>query len=273
MWCCRRFFEPVRDVSFIDNLDERLLIQDFINSCDKAKAWSSIRNNNIPFDTMCKIRLGLKYKHKDFFLMLQLMRHMATDWDEWVDKRKETQIKEQQNRDIIKEWSAKHKWNEKANNVLLLAYMENLLALADKLDAYPLVEKILFDLEISLARISLENMESYKNYISSVGNSDLFKESMEYKMEICKIVTEINLPITYKFTKERWVKNKEYVKSCEAMKKILGDLQKATITENMENLKKALEFGADSPIKTSEIYLEAEAMLDKLRLSTTEVAI
>lgn len=267
MFCfrCPRFFEPVRDVSFIDNINERLLIQDFINACDKAKAWPSIRRNNIAFKDLCAIKLSLKYEHKDFYLMLQIMGHMADweKWDEWVEKRKLTQVKENDNTIIIEEWSLKHRWNDKANNVLLLAYIENLLALADKLDAYLLVEKILFQLEISLARRAVDKMESYKDYISS-GNSD-FEQSMEYKLEIYKIITEIPLPITYKFTRERWNKNKEYIESCESMKKILGDLQTATIKENIADLRKALEFSIEFPsVRHTEIYTNAANMLKKL---------
>jgi len=273
MYClwsvCSRFYEPVRDVSFIDNIDERILIQDFINACDKAKAWASIRRNNVSSDLVNRIKLALEFKH-DFGLMIQLAGHMATDWEEWVEKRKLTQVKEKENRALIDNWSSKYKWNERANDVLLLAYMENLLALADKLDAYNLVEKILFQLEISLARTKVEHMKSYTNFLQHMDSLEKpveFEDTVEYKLEICKIVTEIPLPSTYKLTKERWNKNKEYIESCESMKKVLSDLQIATLKGNVDDLRKAIDFGINYPsVKSTDIYKNAEEMLEVLTL-------
>jgi len=262
---CSRFFEPVRDVSFINNMDERILIQDFINACDMACAWPSIRSGQVD-SLRSEIEYGLIYKH-DFDLMIQIMGHMATNWEDWVINRKAIQEKELSDATALANWVSKYKWNSNANNVLLLAYMENLLSLDDKLDAS--FEKVLFELEISLARKPLEEMESYKNYLCSVGNTELFEESMEYKLEICKIVTAIPLPSTYKFTKERWNKNKEYIDSCESMKKILGDLQTATLNKNADELRKAIDFGINYPsITSTDIFMDAEDMLEILSVKS-----
>ena len=275
--CCSRLFEPVRDVSFITNYSEKILIQDFINACDTAGAWAQIRSGKISNRTASEIEAELVYEH-DFDLMLQIMNHMATDWEEWVINRKLVQEKEESNRVAIAEWVSKYKWNTNANDVLLLAYMENLLTLAKKLEAEDLIEKILFQLEVSLARKAAEDMESYKNFLEHVkGDHALeeYKESMEYKLEICKIVTAIHLPSTYRLTKERWDKNKEYIESCETMKKILGDLQQATITKNVGDLRKALEFSESSPsLRNTAIYMEAEALASSvINADPTEVAI
>ena len=261
MICCFRFFEPVRDVSFINNLDERILIQDFINACDSAGAWSHIRRGKVSSILRIEIEEGLLYKH-DFDLMIQLMAHMATDWKAWVINRKLVQEKEESDAATVAKWASKYKWNSNANNVLLLAFMENLLTLADKLDNPHLTEKILFQLEVSLARKPIEDMEAYKNFLQHVEEDALeeFQKSMEYKMEICKIVTAIPLPSTYKFTRERWNKNKEYIESCESMKKILGDLQAGIISKNIDDLRKALDFSQPfSSIRNTEIYREAIA--------------
>lgn len=264
--CCKRFFEPVRDVSFIDNVDERILIQDFINACDTARAWPAIRSDSVEA-LRSKIEDALVYKH-DFDLMIQLMGHMATDWDAWVINRKAVQEKEKSDTAALDIWVSKYKWNSNANNVLLLAYMENLLALCNKIDCK--AEKILFQLEVSLARKPAEEMEAYKKFLECVEDNDAleaFQESMEYKLEICKIVTAIPLPSTYKLTKERWNKNKEYIESCEAIKKILSDLQAAIISNNADDLRKALVFSVNYPsLRNTDIYIEASKKLRLLSL-------
>lgn len=262
-WVCQRFFEPVRDVSFINNVDERILIQDFINACDTAAAWRQIRRGTVSEYLRSKIEDALVYKH-DFVLMIQLMGRMATDWDSWVANRKLVQEKEESDAAAVAKWSSKYKWNSNANDVLLLAYMENLLTLGSNLTNPQLTDKILFQLEISLARKETKDMEAYKNFLEHVDGDDVeaFQETMEYKMEICKLVTAIPLPKTYKFTKERWAKNKEYIESCESMKKVLGDLQEGIITQNNDILRKALQFSETYPLlHNTTLYIEAEAML------------
>jgi len=229
-------FEPRRDVSFITNLDERLIIQDFINACDKTSAWSSIRSGHISEDLISEIGEALEYKHADFNLMIQLMGHMATDWNDWIKNRKAVQEKEDSDAAVIERWTSKYKWNRNANNVLLLAYMENLLTLANTLydthtdtKANSTLEKILFELEISLARTKIEDIESYKYYMTSdeYATQKIFEESMEYKLEICKRVVKIPLPSTYIQCKERWAKNKDYIESCEIKKKVISEHQAA----------------------------------------------
>ena len=263
-WVCKRLFEPVRDVSFINNVDERILIQDFINACDSAGAWNQIRRGTVSEYIRTKIEDALVYKH-DFELMIQLMAHMATDWEEWVVKRKVVQEKEESDAAAVAQWVSKYKWNSNANDVLLLAYMENLLTLSASLHNSNLTEKILFQLEVSLARKKPEDMEAYKNFLEHVDGEDVleaYQESMEYKMEIYKIATAIRLPSTYKFSKERWNKNKEYIESCESMKKILGDLQEGIITKNLDILQKALQFSEKYPLlRNTSLYAEADAML------------
>jgi hypothetical protein len=141
--------------------------------------------------------------------------------------------------------------------------MENLLTLSATLENGK-AEKILFQLEIALARKDPQEMEAYKNFLQHVEEDALeaFQESIEYKMEICKIVTAINLPSTYKFTKERWNKNKEYIESCESIKKILGHLQSATLTKNLDELRKAIDFSEPfASVKATQIYREAQDIL------------
>jgi hypothetical protein len=260
--CCKRFFEPVRDVSFITNADERILIQDFINACNMARAWPSIRRGTVDQTLVSEIQDALTYKH-DFELMIQLMEHMATDWESWVINRKLVQEKEESEAASIDQWVSKYKWNSNANNVLLLAYMENLLTLSETFENGK-VDKILFQLEVALARKRPQEMNAYKNFLQHVEGDGLeaFKESIEYKMEICKIVTEIPLPTTYKFTKQRWDKNKKYIESCESIKKILADLQSATLTKNLDELIKAIDFSDNFPsVKDTQIYNQAVNML------------
>jgi hypothetical protein len=212
---------------------------------------------------------------------------MSANWPDWVSKRKATQESDVENRAVFDTWRGKHKWTENSNNVILLAYLENIYSLCADRGLTSIqrlqygVEKIIFDLEVSLARINLQDMVPYKNYleeIKSKGDDETkrqFQQSLEYKLEICKRLVEIHLPGSYQHCKRRWSENKRYIEACEEMRANLEKeyksqyqaVQHALETKDMCDLESALykPLVDMSRIRATEIYKKAFVLYESLR--------
>jgi hypothetical protein len=145
-------------------------------------------------------------------------------------------------KELCDTWREKHKWNKHSNSVLLLAYIENIYSLCAEHNLTSVqrlqygVEKIIFELEVSLARINLEDMIPYKNYLEEINSKSdeqtkaRFEQSIEYKLEICKHIVKIHLPGSYQHCKNRWSENKKYIETCEEMRKTLEKQYRGNIS-------------------------------------------
>lgn len=300
--CLTRFFkivasylpsftvEPTRDVSFISDEGERVILQDAIHAVNSVRgAWAALRAKSLSQTMIGNIRAAMKHSHDNdtFNLILQLLVHMSSNWNEWMENRKRNQECDVENKGFFDTWRGKHKWNENSNNVLLLAYLENIYSLCAERGLTSIqrlqygVEKVIFDLEVSLARINLEDMVPYKNYleeIKSKGDAETkkqFQQSLEYKLEICKRLVEIHLPGSYQHCRKRWSENKRYIEACEEMRKSLEKEYKsqydavvlALETKDMCDLEKALykPLVDMSRIRDTEIYKKAFILYESLR--------
>ena len=277
-------------MSFISDEGERIILEDAIQAVNSVRgAWPALRSKSLSKTMMENIRTAMSHSHDNetFGLILQLLVHMSSNWNDWVDKRKKTQEGDLENKTLFETWRGKHKWTENSNNVLLLAYLENIYSLCADRGLTSIqrlqygVEKIIFDLEVSLARINLEDMIPYKNYleeIKSVGDDETkkqFQQSLEYKLEICKRLVEIHLPGSYQHCKKRWSENKRYIEACEEMRKGLErefksqyeTLEIALETKDMRDLEKALykPLVDMSRIRQTEIYQTAFMLYESLR--------
>jgi len=282
--------EQTRDVSFISDEGERVILQDAIQAVNSVSgAWAALRAKSLSQTMMGNIRGAMKHVHDNetFSLILQLLVHMSSNWTQWVENRKRNQNSDLENKNFFDMWRGKHKWTENSNNVLLLAYLENIYSLCADRGLTNIqrlqygVEKVIFDLEVSLARINLEDMEAYKNYleeIKSKGNDETkkqFQQSLEYKLEICKRLVEINLPGSYQHCKKRWSENNRYIEVCEEMRKGLEKeynsqyeaVQRALKTKDMCDLENALykPLVDMSRIRETEIYEKAFILYNSLR--------
>jgi len=282
--------EPKRDVSFITDEGERVILEDAINAVNSVSgAWAALRSKSLSQKMLGNIRKEMKHVHDNdtFGLILQLLVHMSSNWTEWVENRKRNQNSDVENRGFFDTWRGKHKWSENSNNVLLLAYLENIYSLCAERGLTSIqrlqygVEKIIFDLEVSLARINLEDMVPYKNYleeIKSAGNDETrkqFQQSLEYKLEICKRLVEIHLPGSYQHCKKRWSENKRYIEACEEMRANLEKeykIQHAAVvlaleTKDMCDLENALykPLVDMTRIRGTEIYKKAFMLYESLR--------
>jgi len=282
--------EPKRDVSFITDEGERIILEDAIQAVDSVSgAWSALRSKSLSQKMLSKIRGAMKHVHDNdtFNLILQLLVHMSSNWKEWMENRKRNQECDLENKGLFDTWRGKHKWTENSNNVLLLAYLENIYSLCADRGLTSIqrlqygVEKIIFDLEVSLARITLEDMVPYKNYleeIKSAGNDETrkqFQQSLEYKLEICKRLVEIHLPTSYQHCKKRWSENRRYIEACEEMRATLEKEYKsqyeavelALETKEMCDLENALykPLVDMSRIRATDIYKKAVVLYETLR--------
>ena len=281
--------EPKRDVSFITDEGERVILEDAIQAVDSVSgAWAALRSKSLSQTMLGKIRGAMKHVHDNetFGLILQLLVHMSSNWNEWMENRKRNQLSDVENRGVFDTWRGKHKWTENSNNVLLLAYLENIYSLCADRGLTSIqrlqygVEKIIFDLEVSLARINLEDMVPYKNYleeIRSTGNDETrkqFQQSLEYKLEICKRLVEIHLPGSYQHCKKRWSENKRYIEACEEMRATLEKefksqyeaVELALETKDMCDLENALyrPLVDMSRIRSTDIYKKAVVLHESL---------
>ena len=282
--------EPKRDVSFITDEGERVILEDAIQAVNSVSgAWAALRSKSLSQAMMGNIRGAMKHVHDNetFGLILQLLVHMSANWKEWMENRKRNQDCDVENRGFFDAWRGKHKWTENSNNVLLLAYLENIYSLCADRGLTSIqrlqygVEKIIFDLEVSLARINLEDMVPYKNYleeIKSTGDDETrkqFQQSLEYKLEICKRLVEIHLPGSYQHCRKRWSENKRYIEACEEMRSALEKeyksqyeaIELALETKDLCDLEKALykPLVDMSRIRNTEIYKKAFILYETLR--------
>lgn len=282
--------EPTRDVSFIKDDGERTILQDMIKAVDSVGAWSALRSKSLSQAILAKIRSSMTHKHDDetFGLLLQLLVHMASNWKDWVEKRRMNQDFDTVNKGIFDTWKAKHIWTENSNNVLLLAYLENIYALTVERGLTAIqrlqygVEKTIFELEVALARIDLEDMVPYKNYLDEIGlakgteeTKKTFQQSLEYKLEICKRLDKIHLPINYQHCKKRWAENKRYIEACEEMRAAMEKeykaqheaLELALETKDICDVEKALykPLVDMSRIRATELYKKVAALYEEIR--------
>jgi len=282
--------EPTRDVSFITDDGERTILQDMIQAVDSVGAWSALRSKSLSQATLTKIRSSMNHAHNDetFNLLLQLLVHMASNWNDWVEKRRMNQESDKEYKEVFETWKAKHKWTENSNNVLLLAYLENIYALTVDRGLTSIqrlqygVEKIIFELEVALARIDLEDMVPYKNYLDEIGlakgteeTKKTFQQSLEYKLEICKRLDGIHLPMNYQHCKKRWAENKRYIQACEEMRTAMEKeykaqheaLELALETKDICDVEKALykPLVDMSRIRATELYKKVATLYEELR--------
>ena len=290
---CRRDQEPERDVSFIQNEAERVLIQDAIDAVTSVSgAWASLRTREIKAELANLIRSKMKNKHTDesFLIMMQLLTHISINWDEWVLKRSITQDKDVEIKAYLENWKKTYKWTANSNNTILLALIENLYKYVDAngiLHAQRVfhgIDAMIFDLEVAIARISVKELNSFKNFLEEYsidGEENIeaavgqFKESMEFKLEVCKRVVEVDVPVGYQFCRNRWLENSRYIDSCKIMRKSLEDsykyqveeLEQAIMLGTIDALEKALykPFVDMSLVRKNPVYMDAFKLYEKLK--------
>jgi len=186
-------------VSFILDQRERLVIQDAINAADSLGIWDDLRTNlsNKLADEL-RSEMVIKHTNHEFATILQLLNHLASNWDTWVLKRSKTQDNELYGRHIIAKWKETHKYTSNTNTAFLLAYLENLLTLIKDWGHLQRLESgaldAVFDLEVALSRIPKADADA------------------EYKAAVFKAVAAIDLPRGYEECALRRRHNAEYIK-------------------------------------------------------------
>jgi hypothetical protein len=143
---------------------------------------------------------------------------------------------------------------------------------------------MIFDLEVAISRISVKELASFKNFLeeySIAGEENVeaaveqFKDSMEFKLEVCKRFVDIDIPIGYQFCRNRRLENSRYIESCNIMRKSLEDsykhqveeLEQAMMLRTIDALEKALykPFVDMSLVRKNPMYMSAFNLYQELK--------
>ena len=230
MFCCfarlKKFFrkEPVRDVSFIVNTKERKILTDAINAVNSIDGWDLLRKGETT-SAIASIDMTL-HNEDSLHSTVALLKHIADNWDGWVEKRSIRQDIDERNKRSIQMWIQSHQYTANTNNFILFSYLENLLrfvedwSLVDKQGAG--VNDLVYAIESVIAKI----------------DGDL---SDEQKVEVYKKVTTINIPSDYELTKALMDKHVEFIKAYDNLyESQLKELRLAVSAKDLEVLQRAM---------------------------------
>lgn len=256
MFCCLRHLkkcfrkEPVRDVSFIVNAKERKILTDAINAVNSVDGWDLLRKGEISAVTS-SIDLTL-HNEDSLYSTLALLSHIADNWDGWVEKRSKRQDIDEKNKIAIQRWIQTHQYTANTNNFILFSYLENLLryiedwSLIDRQGAG--ADDLIFAIECVIAK----------------ADSELSPE--EYKVEVYKKVTVINIPSDYELTKALMDKHVEFIKAYESLYEAqLNELRLAITAKELDGLRRAMRApNIIKKLRTSQEYLVAIGLEQEL---------
>jgi hypothetical protein len=202
--------EPVRDVSFIVDKKERIMLEEAIAVVNSIPGgWDFLRDPDflIASEKGMLIVNGLKHpghNSDSIFATLYLLKHMANNWEEWVLRRSKTQDKDENNKIILRRWVESHPYTPNTNNFILLSYLENLLRITEEWSDADIqgagADRLIFSIECVISRI-FENVED---------------ESDAYKVEVYKKIVHLNLPSDYERSSALFLEHIEFIKEYDA---------------------------------------------------------
>lgn len=256
MFCCvsrlKKCFrkEPVRDVSFIVNAKERKILTDAINAVNSVDGWDLLRKGDTT-SAIASMDLTL-HTEDSLFSTVAVLSHIADNWDGWVEKRSKRQDTDEKNKRAIQRWIQTHQYTANTNNFILFSYLENLLRFiedwssTDKQGAG--ADDLIFAIECVIAKV----------------DEDLSGD--EYKVEVYKKVSVINIPSDYDLTKALMDKHVNFIKAYESLYEAqLNELRLAIIARDLDGLQKAMR-GSNiiKKLRTSQEYLVAIGLEQEL---------
>lgn len=204
--------EPVRDVSFIVDKKERIMLEEAIAVVNSIPGgWDFLRDPDflIASEKGMQIVNGLKHpghNSDSIFATLYLLKHMANNWEEWVLRRSKTQDKDENNKIILRRWVESHPYTPNTNNFILLSYLENLLRITEEWSDADIqgagADRLIFSIECVISRI-FENVEEDD-------------ESDAYKVEVYKKIVVLNLPSDYERSNALFLEHIEFIKEYDA---------------------------------------------------------
>jgi len=248
MFCCVRRLkkcfrrEPVRDVSFIVNTKERKILTDAINAVNSIDGWDLLRKGETT-SAIASMDLTL-HSEDSLHSTVALLTHIADNWDSWVEKRSKRQDIDEKNKMAIQKWIQSHQYTANTNNFILFSYLENLLryiedwSVIDRQGAG--ADDLIFAIECVIAKVD-----------------ELTSE--DYRVEVYKKVTVINIPSDYELTKALMDKHVNVIKAYESLYEAqLNELRLAITTKDLSTIQKAMR-GSNiiKKLRTSQEYLVA----------------
>jgi hypothetical protein len=254
MFCCVRRLkkcfrkEPVRDVSFIVNAKERKILTDAINAVNSTDGWDLLRKGDTT-SVIASMNLTL-HNEDSLHSTVALLTHIADNWDGWVEKRSARQDIDEKNKRSLQMWIQTHQYTPNTNNFILFSYLENLLRFIEEWSVIDRqgagADDLIFAIECVIAKVD-----------------DL---TCDYKVEVYKKVTVINIPSDYELTKALMEKHVEFIKSYDKLyENQLNNLRLALAAKDLENLQRAMR-GPNiiKKLRTSPEYLLAIGLEQEL---------
>ena len=218
--------EPVRDVSFIVDKKERIMLEEAIsvvNSIDGG--WDSLRRQDFNENSYhgLLIQNGLKHPGHTpdtIFSTVYLLKHIANNWEEWVLRRSKTQDRDENNKIILRRWVESHVYTEKTNNFILLSYLENLLRLTSDWSAADIqgagADKLIFSIECVISRLETTELTSFTQFVEEGEGEEeeailAFEKTDAYKVEVYKKIINLSLPSDYELCSALWKEHSEFI--------------------------------------------------------------
>jgi hypothetical protein len=259
MFClrCFRFFfkkpEPIRDVSFINNVRERIILKDAITTVDSMKGgWDSVRRGELK---SIEYSLNQELHTEDSIdSTLQILSHIADNWSTWAENRSIRQDIDSKNRRALELWIQSHQYTANTNNFILFSYIENLLRFIVDWSIIDIIgagaDKLIFAIECVIAKIDVSTLDS--------NGKDEIETTDAYKVEVYKKVININIPSDYELTKELMNNHREFIREYNEKMDELSKLYEA----QLNTLRMAI---SNRELEPLQLAMRNPNNLDKLR--------
>ena len=246
--------EPVRDVSFILDKRERAVLEEAIGNVSLMKGgWDFLRNPEFSPDSLLAAQIKNSLKHPShtedtLSATMYLLKHMANNWEDWVDRRTKTQVKDEENRNFLEKWVNSHMYTATTNRFILMSYLENLLM---NMEGWNVADKqgsganhLIFSIQSAIVNIDVESLESYKEFVKYEGGGVAdFEKTDDYKVEVYKKFIELEFPSDYELCEELCQENIRFMKQFEEDGNISAEvdtLRHAMQMKNLDILQKAM---------------------------------
>jgi hypothetical protein len=266
--------EPVRDVSFIVDKKERLMLEEAIRTVNSIEGgWDSLRRQDFHENSYhgLLIKNGLTHPEHTadtIFATVYLLKHMANNWEEWVLRRSKTQDNDEHNKIILRRWIETHGYTEKTNNFIILSYLENLLRLTSDWSAADMqgsgADKLIFEIECVISRLKVKELDSFAKFIEAEAEGEkeaeeeeailAFKNTDTYKVEVYKKIVTTSLPSDYELCFALWKSHSDFIQEF--------TLKEEEYQKHLTVLRNALN--------TNDLYVLQAAML-RFSINSTEI--
>jgi len=215
--------------------------------------WDFLRNPDFSPDSLLAAQIKNSLKHPShtedtLSATMYLLKHMAHNWEDWVARRKKTQVKDEGNRRFLETWVNSHMYTATTNRFILTSYLENLLmniegwSVADKEGSG--AQHLIFSIQSAIVNLDVESLDSFKEFVKFEGGSVAdFEKTDDYKVAVYKEFIGLEFPSDYELCEALCQENIRFMKEFEAAGDISAEvdtLRNAMQMKNLDILQKAM---------------------------------